>query len=343
MLKTLANITFFVVGIILIFVVMNLFGFEQISTQLMKTDIELFLIAVVIQVIIMMLFGMRMKIIAGSYPPLEYFKALKVVIVGNVVSMITPVLRVGGEPIKINILKPIYGLSKSIAIVTIDTFSEIISFYGVVLVTMIFIVFGNILPFGMVSQFIFLFAISFFILTAVLFMCFNEKMLRRMTCLVKRIISRFRKMEKSSIDYVARFKKYIGLLTRNRNRLYAVVVITIVLRTLEILRMWIIFLALGYEIQFSILIFAWTFILLLSLIPWLPGGLGLIEAGGASIFTLFSIDISMGASVMILDRLVSFWFVLIPSMMYISITARGKISMPKKRYKDKKPTKSDLK
>ncbi|MBI5347080.1 MAG: flippase-like domain-containing protein [Candidatus Aenigmarchaeota archaeon] len=317
------NILFFVLGICLMVGVMVFFGFDKVVSQMSSANINIFLLAVVVEAVTMLLAAFRLKIIAGIHPPLGFLKALKASVVGEVVDMLTPIAKIGGQPAKISILKPVYGFSKSVAVVTIDTFSDLISFYIVIVLAMIMILFSGLLPFSTLFPFLMLFAISILVLTAFLYLLMNEELLRRVIIFVKKLISRYRKV--SDLDYAARFKKYTGLLTRNRKRLYTVIIITAILRVLEVTRLWIIFHALGLNVSTILIVFAWSFILLLNIVPWLPGGLGLVEAGGAYVFILFGIRETAAVGAIMLDRLVSYWFVLIPGIFYMMLIAKMKI------------------
>ncbi len=323
----LLNIMVFGLGIAMILGVMFFFGFDAIVAQLMSVNAGVFALAVGVQALILALTALRLKLIAGSYPPLGFLKSMEVSLVGYVVNMITPFLRLGGEPVKMGMLKPIYGFSKSAAIITVDTFSELLSFYGVIMMAMAGALLWQVLPFSILFPFLVMFAFSAVLLTCFLAVCMNEKALRKVVGAIKRIVLRFKKID--DIDYVSRLKKSIKMLAKDRKMLLGVVIVTALLRMLEIVRMWLVFHALGMNVSFLMLVFAWSFILLVGMIPWLPGGLGLVEAGGVSAFMLFGIGASAAAGAMILDRLVSFWLVLIPGVMYISLVARDKIKEAK--------------
>ena len=55
----------------------------------------------------------------------------------------------------------------------------------------------------------------------------------------------------------------------------------------------------------------WAVLLILSMIPWLPGGLGLVEFGGIYVFIMFGIQKGVAASGMFIDRFISFWFIVL--------------------------------
>ncbi len=68
-------------------------------------------------------------------------------------------------------------------------------------------------------------------------------------------------------------------------------------------------------------------ILIILFIPWLPGSLGLVEFSGIAAFIAFGITSSVGASAMILDRLLSFWMPLFIGLVAISM-AKQKGELP---------------
>ena len=101
--------------------------------------------------------------------------------------------------------------------------------------------------------------------------------------------------------------------------------ITFVSKIVEFLRTWVIFLALGVVLPFEIVIFVWSIIMILSLVPWLPGNLGLIEAGGASAYILFGVASAVAVSGILIERLMSLWLMMGIGLMIIWLSKVGKI------------------
>ncbi|MBS3055843.1 MAG: flippase-like domain-containing protein [Candidatus Aenigmarchaeota archaeon] len=305
-------------GIILIFIVMLYFGLNEIISQLSSMDFFLFSIAILVQIIFFVLLAIRLRVLAGKYPPLSFIKALKVSVIGSAVSFLTPLARIGGEPVKIGMLKSDFGVSKSAAIVVLDLFAEVLSLYIIIAISIIYILATQMFPFAVMMPFIIAFAVSFILI--VLFMCVshNLNLLRKFVNFFIRLISKFRKIENK--DYAELFFKYTKIMTYSKKTMLATAVVSALIRIFEFLRIWIVFLALHFNAPFWVILLAWSLILLLSMIPWLPGGLGLIEVGGVSAFVLFGIPVATAAGAMIVDRFISLWLVIFAGLIWMSRT-----------------------
>ncbi|MDI6721302.1 MAG: flippase-like domain-containing protein [Candidatus Aenigmarchaeota archaeon] len=98
--------------------------------------------------------------------------------------------------------------------------------------------------------------------------------------------------------------------------------ISFMIKLLELLRIWVVFSAIGISLPWKTVLIIWSFTLMLLMVPWLPGSLGLFEFGTSSAFILLGIAAPQAAGGVILDRFVSFWFVIFFSLAIIWISKK---------------------
>jgi len=223
---------------------------------------------------------------------------------------VTPLLHAGGDPFgRVYLVRKLEGVKYSTAIVASvgeHVFAPpiIISF----LVAGLFLRFGEDVlgPAGLL-----LVIGALVVLGLVLFPRFFIKRmvgvstLSRLATGVARVFGR--RIDAQQIaESVSTFYASAYVMMSKRKEVLAIASLTSLMLVLTIARFHIVFLALGYNPRISMLLLAASLPTILGFVPFLPGGLVIVEGSLISVFVLFGVSLDIATAATLIERGISF-------------------------------------
>lgn len=298
----------FAIGIVLITIVMAFFGLNEVVSVVTSANMTYLAMALLLQAAILALLAVRLITISRKHENLGFFSAFRISMSGMAISLLTPIAKIGGEPLKIYLLKKKrFTGSEATAIIAVDTLAELAS--SLLMVLFVFVMFAENVPGVIFSSFVVFLVVIAAIIIILLKLLLNPRWMRKIIKWAAKRISRASHAKKK--DYARLFYDAFNVLIKDRKILAGSFGISFITKLLEFGRMWLVFAAIGSVLSWDVVVIVWSVILVLYLVPWLPGSLGLVEFFGAGTLVFFGLTSSAAAGGLLLDRFISFWFVLV--------------------------------
>lgn len=297
-----------ILGILLFFGVIFFFGGIEIINILSNANLGYFFLAFSMQILLIFLYTLRLKIIISAQKyKLKFTRIFKILISGMAVNQLTPIVKAGGEPVKLYYLtKSEVPTTRATASVILEITSELISFYIPLLILIIFLSATKLISVG----FLYIGFAIFTLFLAGFFFAFRILLDKnKIEQFIEKYILKFFKTNAKISSKV--FSSSLRALLYNRRLCFKIFSISFLCRFLDFFRIYFVFLAINFPVSITLVLAVWVLEVLFSSIPWLPGGLGLVEGGTISTLVILGIPASFSSSLLLLDRFLSFWMVII--------------------------------
>ncbi|WP_296875630.1 UPF0104 family protein [uncultured Methanobrevibacter sp.] len=332
---------FFIVFSIVILIVMVYFvGIDNLIETLKDADLNLVALAVVMQIFTYFLYTLRWKILNNLADiNVGFRKLLPIMMVGLAVNNITPSGRGGGEPVRAYILAKEHGyeLKNTFATVVADRMLDTFPFIVLAIITIV----SMILYFDIAQWLVVVLVLSVIVISAILliliYMCINLNFGRRVEGWIVGVVRRFSKKDSSDLENnvhenIFGFQKTMKLLISDKNVLYTSIPLSFLIWIMEIMRVYVVFLAFGATL--NVIVIGEVFILasLVGMIPLLPGGLGAVDGLMIGFYSKAGVAYSLAAPVTLIERAISFWLATIIGLIilpYYGSSVLDKLSLGK--------------
>jgi len=310
-------------GILIVLGIVNFVGIASLIPVLEKMNHLYLLQAVYVTLAILLFHSMRLKLVLNAQKyPLSLWNATKIHLATNSINLMTPVVKVGGIPMKVDYLSKANVPSiMSCASVVGEIVTETLSFFSTLVVLMLYLIFTDRLP----MQYAYLGSVIVIIFGLLLVFALQIMLSRqRLENFIKKVILRF-----TTIDATLASKQFncsLNSYLNNRPLLYSTLFISFFCRILEFARINLIFLALGLNVSLGLIVTIWVLEAFFSGMPWLPGGIGLVEVGSIYALTLLMVPLAIATPIILVNRLVGHWTPLILGGIVLSSLKRNGIT-----------------
>jgi len=308
----------FLVVAILIFILGLFAGFEGILSALERTDPFFLVLNFVFEAMILVVWTFRWRLILNLVDEAPDFFSLFLMLLASIFgNNITPG-SAGGEPLRAYLLFELRGTPFEIGFAssTADRVFEFIPFAVISLLSAILIMTWKVSIWTrLVVSFLIIFTIIVF--SSAIYAGARRDVAERIVLgitksvlpFIRSITRRkfeFRNLKDKIIFYVNRFSRGFSMALTDRKVLVIGFFFSLIMWFLDLARIYICFWAIGVEVPVAPLIIIYTVGILISLLPLLPGSLGLREGILVALFAVagVSADYVMAASV--IDRLASY-------------------------------------
>ena len=320
------TILLLVVSVLILLGMLYLVGIDQVISALKLANLNLIALAIVVQIFTYFLYTFRWQIlnkIVGMDTSIKTL--LPMVLVGLAVNNITPSGRGGGEPVRAYLLyksNSEYEFDETLATVVADRALDTFPFVLLAAITIssmaLFFDFELWLIAIMVLAVIAIIAL----LVVLIYMCINPNFGNRVEGWIIGLVRKFYKknseeFEKTVHNSIVGFQNTMKLVISNKKGLVYTLTLSFIIWIFEILRVYIVFLAFGANVNLIIVGEVFIVACLVGMIPLLPGGLGAVDGLMILFYSAAGISASVSAAATVIERLISFWMATILGMVIL--------------------------
>ena len=309
----------FLLSLALIAGILYYVGFNETVGVMLRIQPAYFLLLLALQLFTMCLSAVKWRLIL-RHVKVSFKNVLAATFVGYFINNITPIGLAGGEPVKAYLLskKERIAPEKAFSSVVVDLFLEIIPIFLLSSVAIFLIISNGIsIEIAMVIIAASLVLLLLFILSLTLAINkeYSLKIIGALLCSLSRLPYMKDKAEKLHLELDEIYGKFNEAMKEQMLDNYILLFgtcISITVWCLRLLRVYIIFLAIGIKMPLSTLIIVQAFAIVVTFIPISPGALGIWEGTNIALFVLLGGPVGVtavkAATVTMIDRIIFYVF-----------------------------------
>lgn len=325
----------FLVGILLSFALLSQVDIHEFIGVTRRLSLKWILVLAGLQLFMLFLIGLRWYVIIRRYG-VSFMNVMHTSMIGLLINSLTPVSYAGGEPVRAYIISKIDKIKteKAFATVFVDLFLSLVPSLLINLLAVI-LVFKNSMDIRVAWILIIIGSIITALFIAAMSVLRSQEPSLK---LFKRILSAFAKIRilkphvksvDSKVDELfASFHRGIKKTVNSKTMLITCLMISTTIWVLTIVRVYLTFIALGYPLDMETVIIVYAVLVSVSLLPLLPGALGMWEWIGTGLFTYFGVPFEVAVAMVLIDRVFFYWTPIgvgVVSSFFVGLNIRGYI------------------
>lgn len=293
-------------------------GIEGIIEAFSNVRYEYFIIAIIVQMLAIVAITLRWRqIVKKTKIKIGFWKLFLINLAGLSMGNLTPSSRMGGEPLRAYFLNKYGSKTKDSGLATIVS-EKIIEGTSFILISflIILVVIQQVkVPAIIMSLLIMSFGACIFMVGVAAFIATNKNIA---SFIIRWIFSTFsfvfkwfkknpKEIEKKIMKSSDKFIKDSSELMKEKKLWLYGTIMTFTAWMLDVGRVYFVFLALGYQINISIIFASLAISGIAGFVPIFPGGAGIMESTMIIIYRSSNITLAIAGTSTILDRIISYW------------------------------------
>lgn len=309
----------FIIGIVILILLFFTIGIDKIWNAMSKLDIKIFLLLIGLQIFIIFLHTLRWEVALHNKIKTKEVSFTSLFLATSVGLFSTNIIPAGGivsEPIRAYLLSKLdnFPNAKSFGSVIINLNFEILPVLFFILTALYFVLAREISIY--IALLLVIAAIGAGIFSSIsLLSIINKKLALRITTFLINTGSKIPLLKKKISDTEIKIEHIISEFHEGAKyglnlKIFALgTAISFIIWFLSFLRLYIIFISIGYNIDIAVFISVLIVVVIISYIPTSPGGIGVWELSSIGLYTILGVPSGYAAAAVIIDRLISYWFV----------------------------------
>ena len=307
--KKIITILLYLLGIIIILVIIAHIGISEVVSVLLSTDLYMFLLSVFLYFLGCIILTLRWSTVLS----INNYRAspenlFLLILLGQFINNVTPSMKGGSEPFRAYYLSKLECIPKPISFssVIVERVLDTVTFLVLSLLVILYLLIEGI---PLVKELVFMWLLIGTLMVISVYVIMHRSLPYRVASKLVTLISSISSKsipEREVYRSIEDLQQNILFLHNNWKKMVLPFILTFLWWFLDILKNYVLFLSIGYNVSPIALSLTYLVSLLVGLLPTLPGSLGVSDAVSITLYSYFGIPRSISTTGALLDRVVSY-------------------------------------